>query len=318
MTMFQAIRKRLTPSTVIATLALVFAMSGGAYAASKYLITSTKQIKPSVLKKLTGKAGPAGKEGLAGKTGTNGAQGPAGEKGTAGTNGVNGKDGTNGESVTIKPYLTSGSECKKQGGSEFKVGSAAPTFACNGADGKPGEAGKTVKMLNETPAGCPGAKGFTYRIEGTTEENEVCDGKEGSPWVAGTAPPGVVMKGTFATAYNAAAAEEEIPVAISTGVPILPYGSHPIVYVTEANHTTTESLCPGNAEKPEPATAAAQTNHVNMCVYFNGGGKETNLTIPTYYGPHVPESGGGVVLGGLTSTASGPVMAYGSWSLVTP
>jgi hypothetical protein len=36
------------------TLALVFAMSGGAYAARRFVITSTKQIKPSVLKSLSG------------------------------------------------------------------------------------------------------------------------------------------------------------------------------------------------------------------------------------------------------------------------
>ncbi len=55
-----AIRSRMTYANVIATLAMVFAMTGGAYAAKKYLITSTKQIKPSVLSQLKGKAGSAG------------------------------------------------------------------------------------------------------------------------------------------------------------------------------------------------------------------------------------------------------------------
>jgi hypothetical protein len=53
-------RGRLSYANVVVTLALVFAMSGGAFAAGRYLITSTKQIKPSVLKQLQGKAGAIG------------------------------------------------------------------------------------------------------------------------------------------------------------------------------------------------------------------------------------------------------------------
>jgi len=106
------LRRRLTYSNVVATLALVFAMSGGALAASKFLITSTKQIKPSVLASLKGKAGangaagaqgPAGPvgpaggvgpQGPAGTPGTNGNPGPEGKEGKAGKNGTNGKEGS--------------------------------------------------------------------------------------------------------------------------------------------------------------------------------------------------------------------------------
>jgi hypothetical protein len=91
--MFRRLRNRITPSTVIATIALVFAMTGGAYAASKFVITSTKQIKPSVLKSLTGKAGPAGAKGAAGATG---AAGPAGATGATGAGGPQGPAGGTG------------------------------------------------------------------------------------------------------------------------------------------------------------------------------------------------------------------------------
>ena len=83
-------RRHLTYANVVVTLALVFAMSGGAYAASKYLITSTKQIKPSVLKQLTGKTGAKGATGATGSTGPQGPTGPAGPSGTAGKDGAAG------------------------------------------------------------------------------------------------------------------------------------------------------------------------------------------------------------------------------------
>jgi hypothetical protein len=128
---------------VIAGLALVFAMTGGAYAAKKYLITSTKQISPSVLKSLQGKAGPAGPAGAAG-AGTPGAQGPAGPQGPAGkdgANGTNGKDGTNG---------TNGKE-----GSQ-------------GATGLKGAAGVTGAVGVTGPAGSPWTLGGTLP-KGATE-----------------------------------------------------------------------------------------------------------------------------------------------------
>jgi hypothetical protein len=87
-----SIRRHLSYANVVATLALVFAMSGGALAASHYLITKTSQIKPSVLKKLKapGATGPAG---AAGAAGAPGAQGVVGNEGKQGSKGELGKNG---------------------------------------------------------------------------------------------------------------------------------------------------------------------------------------------------------------------------------
>src|SRR5579871_417326 len=77
-------RRHLTYANVAATLALVFAMTGGAIAAKHYLINSTKQINPKVLKKLRG---AKGKTGATGPQGKQGAQGTAGAAGAAGGQG---------------------------------------------------------------------------------------------------------------------------------------------------------------------------------------------------------------------------------------
>jgi hypothetical protein len=109
-------RKRLTYTNVVATMALVFAMSGGAFAASHYLVNSTKQINPKVLKKLKGNAGPkgaTGKEGAPGKEGLAGKDGGAGVKGEPGpthayTKATN--DGSGVASITVPAgtYVISG------------------------------------------------------------------------------------------------------------------------------------------------------------------------------------------------------------------
>ncbi|MGP0103174.1 MAG: hypothetical protein ACLPUT_16330 [Solirubrobacteraceae bacterium] len=85
--MFSSARRHLSYANVAATMALVFAMGGTAIAAKHYLISSTSQISPQVLKaievKIAGRV-PRGKEGK---------EGPAGKEGKAGESGGEGKPG---------------------------------------------------------------------------------------------------------------------------------------------------------------------------------------------------------------------------------
>jgi hypothetical protein len=129
--MFSKIWKRITYTNVVVTFALVFAMSGGAYAAKRYLITSTKQISPSVLKQLKGSAGKAGAPGATGPQGAQGLPGAQGPQGTPGTEGKDGTEGKAGVSVVGKTLGKGNKECP-EGGSEFKTGATA-TYACNGS-----------------------------------------------------------------------------------------------------------------------------------------------------------------------------------------
>lgn len=84
------IKQRFTYANIAATLALVFSMTGGAMAATHYLISSTKQISPKVISALKGKAGPAGSNGPAGPSGPAGPAGPAGSPGPQGAQGAAG------------------------------------------------------------------------------------------------------------------------------------------------------------------------------------------------------------------------------------
>jgi hypothetical protein len=89
-----------SPALYVSVAALVAALGGTALAGG-YIVTSTRQIKPSVRKALKGKRGPRGYSGAAG---ANGAAGPAGPVGPAGVLGLTAVDSP---TVTIPPGSTS-------------------------------------------------------------------------------------------------------------------------------------------------------------------------------------------------------------------
>jgi hypothetical protein len=128
---------------VISVIALVFAMFGGAYAASS---SSGGGKATASAKAKKGPRGPKGATGPAGLVGPAGPQGPAGANGKDGANGANGSKGATGAtgvtgtSVVASNEATGTANCEGRGGSKF-VTSATTTFACNGKEGAGGGGG---------------------------------------------------------------------------------------------------------------------------------------------------------------------------------
>jgi hypothetical protein len=124
-----------TAGLVVAIVALIAALAGGAYAASGGLTPKQKKQVETIAKKVS-KPGPAG---------------PQGNPGPQGSPGTNGKDGSNGVSPVGTVFPGNANGCK-EGGVKF-VG-ANTTVACNGAKGADGQTGFTKTLpLGETETG---------------------------------------------------------------------------------------------------------------------------------------------------------------------
>jgi len=130
----------------IAWLALFVSLTGTSLAASHYIITSTKQIKPSVLKQLRAASGSKGAGGSAGAQGSPGVAGPPGKQGEAGQTGKQGEPGPPG--------------LRGEPGTEGKAGA-------QGIEGKTGPEGKAGAQGIEGKAGTARAYG---RVDGATGE----------------------------------------------------------------------------------------------------------------------------------------------------
>jgi hypothetical protein len=144
----------MTYANVVATFALLFAMSGGALAAKHYLVSSTSQISPKVLKELKGKAGATGRPGPAGAPGEKGAlgaPGASGANGTAGPKGDQGVPGLEGEKGPEGP----------EGGTSASLKRWRKTISVAGTKGSPA----TVALLTVGPFKVVGR---CYKEEGET------------------------------------------------------------------------------------------------------------------------------------------------------
>ncbi len=134
-----SLRNRFGIPGVISVIALVFAMLGGAYAASN----SSGGGKATASAKA--KKGPRGPKGATGPAGPAGPQGPAGANGKDGANGSNGLQGSQGlpgKSVEVANY--SGPECAgSEEGATVQVAGEPATkkYICDGAEGAQGPSG---------------------------------------------------------------------------------------------------------------------------------------------------------------------------------
>jgi hypothetical protein len=135
------LRRHLNYANVVATLALLFAMSGGALAANHYLINSTKQINPKVRKALKGNAGKKG------PTGPQGANGGAGSRGSTGPTGAAG--------LSALAVLPSGQTESGDYGTEAPGAKAGETFGESITFPVPLQEGAPAGQIRYTPATVP-------------------------------------------------------------------------------------------------------------------------------------------------------------------
>ncbi len=254
------VRRQLSPATVMAFVALVFATTGGAFAvtgrggpgpaasagsASAVANVAKSKAKPKGKPGPRGPAGPAGAQGPAGPAGATGPQGAAGPAGAAGVKGENGAAGTNGTNGTNGTSVTS-VESKSKIGSCEEGGSAFTS-----------------------------ASGKTY----------ACKGKEGSPWTAGgTLPVGATETGTWYVSapkrsvhFSAEVMVASFPIELAA-----PLDAEHVHYINENKEEVTgvtftggeptgevtapQTACPGSVEEPKAVSG-------NLCIYTSTDGR---------------------------------------------
>jgi hypothetical protein len=119
-----------TAGLIVAIVALVLALGGGAYAASGALTSKQKKEVTKIAQTEAKKFAKAGTTGPEGKQGPAGAAGAKGENGAAGTAGTNGTPGMNGKGVEVIPVPSGQTECGGNGGAVLEP---EEVQICNGS-----------------------------------------------------------------------------------------------------------------------------------------------------------------------------------------
>ena len=158
-------------NNIVAWLALFVALTGTSMAATHYVITSTHQIRPSVLKSLhgaTGARGAAGSQGVPGPAGLRGETGPKGETGPRGGPGPEGKQGPEG-----KPGQ------QGEAGTAVAYAHVLKNGTVSGTDSKGfGTGSGTVEKAEEGVYCVSGLKETPHNVAATIDANETVEAPE--------------------------------------------------------------------------------------------------------------------------------------------
>jgi Collagen triple helix repeat (20 copies) len=232
------------PGVIVAVCALVFAMLGGAYAASDG-------------------GGGGGEATASAKKGPPGPRGPKGRKGATGATGVQGAVGAQG--------LPGSPGAKGDAGSAGKDGAA-------GSDGQTGPTGPGV-TVTELPLGgqeeCEETGGALVEEEGEPASAvEVCTGEkgekggEGQPWTPNnTLPPGAVLTGSWS--FNGAGSFGEVYVPISFPIQLAGTGlTNANVHYGKSSSSPFKDTCKGTVAAPKAPPG-------KLCVYEQEVGSAT-------------------------------------------
>jgi hypothetical protein len=287
--MFHKVRERLgSAGLAVAIVALIVALSGGAYAATA--TNSAKKPKGLTkaqviaLIKANVKPGPPGSPGPAGPAGPAGGAGTKGDQGIQGTKGDPGAKGDTGTGIKLTPIAVGAGGCSGRGGTTVE-------------ENAPPNAKKDI---------CTGEKG----AQGDK-------GDPGDPWsVGGVLPPGESETGAWA--FTAADDDTEIAVPISFTIP-LPgeptegeFEADDVHYQGDGDFAT---ACPG-ASAGEPKAPPGK-----LCVFYNPfGGAPVNATftriskLNIFEEPGVSNSGA-VVQFAFSGAAGELARGFGSWAV---
>ena len=203
--MIQSIRERLrfSPAVVIAFVALVFAMTGGAWAVTQHSNRPHKAKKgPRGAKGATGSEGPAGQQGGKGDPGAPGKGGENGEKGTQGIQGTQGDPGLQGEKGDTGEKGDKGDTGERgekgetgergergEAGSPWTAGGTLPNNKSETGTWSAGEYGATagpqaVSISFSLPLPMPLGEGDIHFLEVGEEHTTECPGSVEEPAAA--------------------------------------------------------------------------------------------------------------------------------------
>jgi hypothetical protein len=293
--MFSRIHQKLgTAGLIVAVIALVAALAGGAYAANNGLNKKQKKQVNKIVKneskkwskkfsKQFAKEGPQGPKGDTGATGATGLPGPQGLPGATGLPGAPGEPGE---------------------------------------DGEDGEDGKSVELSGTAP-GCPEG-GVTVAKEVGIDPQEICNGEkgeEGDPWTAGgTLPSGATETGSWTLPGGAAGPSTTASFAIPLAAEIVEGNVHFVSIEAQENEEVpagcTVEGTEGSAEEPLAADG-------HFCVYAGAGEIESDELLiykPAFdsFATIGASTGGAVLIAGNEVTGGTFGVFFGTWAVTAP